>query len=124
VPIFAVGTEQDHIAPWQSVYKIRLLTKVPVTMALTNGGHNAGIVSRPDHPRRHFRLETMEADATYQPPERWFAATEPRKGSWWVAFADWLAERSGERTAPPPMRAPERGLPPLDPAPGRYVRQR
>lgn len=123
-PIFAVGTEKDHIAPWQSVYKIRLLSDVPVTFALTNGGHNAGIVSRPDHPRRHHRLRTMAADATYEPPEQWYASTEPQGGSWWPSFAAWLAERSGKRTAPPAMGAPDGGLPPLDPAPGRYVRQR
>jgi polyhydroxyalkanoate synthase subunit PhaC len=124
VPIFAVGTEKDHIAPWESVYKIRLLTDVPVTFALTNGGHNAGIVSRPDHPRRHHRLETMAADAIYQPPEQWIEGREPEPGSWWVPFQAWLAERSGERTTPPTMGAPNKGLPPLDPAPGRYVRER
>jgi polyhydroxyalkanoate synthase subunit PhaC len=124
VPIFAVGTEKDHIAPWESVYKIRLLTDVPVTFALTNGGHNAGIVSRPDHPRRHHRIATMAADATYQPPERWLAGTEPVPGSWWVPFQAWLAARSGKRAAPPAMGAPEHGLPPLEPAPGRYVRER
>ncbi|MEZ5904899.1 MAG: alpha/beta fold hydrolase [Geminicoccaceae bacterium] len=124
VPIFAVGTEKDHIAPWESVYKVRLLTDVPVTFALTNGGHNGGIVSRPDHPGRYYRLETMAKDAIYQPPEQWLAGSTPRPGSWWVPFQAWLAERSGKRTALPPMGAPEKGLPPLDPAPGRYVLER
>ena len=124
VPIFAVGTEKDHIAPWESVYKIRLLTDVPVTFALTNGGHNGGVVSRPDHPRRHYRLETMPADAIYQPPEQWVEGREPEPGSWWVPFQAWLAERSGKRTTPPTMGAPEKGLPPLGPAPGRYVGER
>lgn len=124
VPIFAVGTEKDHIAPWESVYKVRLLTDVPVTFALTNGGHNGGIVSRPDHPGRYYRLETMAKDAIYQPPEQWLAGSTPRPGSWWLPFQTWLAEGSGKRTAPPSTGAPEKGLPPLDLAPGRYVLER
>ena len=121
-PIFAVGTERDHIAPWQSVYKIRLLTKVDVTFALASGGHNSGIVSQPGHPRARHKLETLEADAAYVPPETWTERTPWRDGSWWPAWAEWLHARSGEPVAPPDVGAD--ALPPLCPAPGQYVAMR
>ncbi len=48
LPMFVVGTETDHVAPWQSVYKARGLTRsADYTFLLTSGGHNAGIVSGP-----------------------------------------------------------------------------
>ncbi len=124
VPIFVVGTEKDHIAPWQSVYKIRLLTDTEVTFVLASGGHNAGIVSEPGHPGRHFRIRRMPEDAPYIPPDDWPALAAYHEGSWWPAWSDWLAERSGAVGPPPPMGAPEAGLPPLLPAPGSYVLMR
>jgi polyhydroxyalkanoate synthase len=124
VPIFAVGTERDHVAPWRSVYKITLLTDTDVTFLLTSGGHNAGIVSEPGHPHHTFRCATRPADAPYVDPDTWQAATPAQEGSWWPAWQAWLAERSSARVAPPRLGAPERGYPPLDDAPGRYILQR
>jgi len=121
VPVFAVGTETDHVAPWRSVYKIHLLFDSEVTFVLTSGGHNAGIVSEPGHPRRAFRLHTTPSDALYQAPEDWLLSAERRDGSWWPAWADWLAERSGEPAAAPPLGSAESGYPALEPAPGHYV---
>lgn len=121
VPIFAVGTEKDHVAPWQSVYKIRLLSDTEVTFVLTSGGHNAGIVSEPGHPGRHFRMARIPADAPYLAPEDWAVTTPPQEGSWWPAWQAWLAAHSGPPTAPPPLGAPEKGYPCLMPAPGSYV---
>ncbi len=121
VPIFAVGTERDHIAPWRSVYKIHILSDTAVTFVLTNGGHNAGIVSEPGHRRRHFRMTEREADASYMDPDHWFNATPERDGSWWPAWTNWLAERSSAPTAPPSLGLPDR--PVLEDAPGYYVLQ-
>jgi polyhydroxyalkanoate synthase len=121
VPIFAVGTERDHIAPWQSVYKIRLLSDTDVTFVLASGGHNAGIVSEPGHPGRHHRIMQMAADDGYIPPDLWAAQVPAREGSWWPAWEAWLAERSGPPQDPPSQGALAKGLPVLGPAPGSYV---
>ncbi|WP_269434402.1 PHA/PHB synthase family protein [Vineibacter terrae] len=124
-PLFVVGTEWDHVAPWRSVYKIHYLSDTAVTFVLTNGGHNAGIVSEPGRKRRHFRIAGKQPADPCLSPDEWVAAAPPREGSWWPAWADWLAARSTPgRVAPPAMGAAAKGYAPLDDAPGTYVLQR
>jgi len=124
VPIFAVGTERDHIAPWRSVYKVSLFTDTNVTFALASGGHNVGIVNPPAQAKGSFRLMTMGGER-YMDPETW-AATAPRfDGSWWTAWEAWLkASGSRQEVDPPPLGAPDQGYPALCDAPGAYVRIR
>ncbi len=122
-PIFAVGTETDHVAPWHSVYKIHLLAGKEITFVLTSGGHNAGIVSEPGHPHRHFRIATHRPGDRYVDPETWAMRQVPKDGSWWPEWVSWLAARSSGMDTPPPMGNAAEGYPPLDPAPGRYVHE-
>jgi polyhydroxyalkanoate synthase subunit PhaC len=122
-PIFAVGTELDHVAPWRSVYKFHLLTDTAITFLLTKGGHNAGIVSEPGHPHRHYRVASTTPDAHYVDPELWLAETPRKEGSWWPEWSRWLGEHSGKPGAPPTMGAPAAGYPPVCDAPGTYVHQ-
>ncbi|SFC55773.1 PHA/PHB synthase family protein [Tropicimonas isoalkanivorans] len=124
-PFFVVGTEKDHIAPWKSVYKIRLFNDAEQTFVLTVGGHNSGVVSEPGHRGRSFRIGTREPDAFYQDPDTWLAGADSRDGSWWLAWADFLrAKGTGQAMSPPAMGAPDEGLKPLCAAPGSYVYQR
>jgi len=124
-PIFAVGTERDHVAPWRSVHKIHLLTDVELTFVLTSGGHNAGIVSEPGRRNRRFRITTRHHGDVWSGPDEWFAEAELRDGSWWTAWLEWLAARSTpERVPAPAMGAPAKGYAPLAAAPGSYVLQR
>jgi polyhydroxyalkanoate synthase subunit PhaC len=123
VPMFVVGTEADHVAPWRSVHKIHLLTDAEVTFVLTSGGHNAGIVSEPGHKGRHFRQLTRAADGHYAAPDEWVAATPQVEGSWWPAWVAWLRDRSGSFVTPPPLGSVALGFPALDDAPGEYVLQ-
>ncbi len=119
LPMFVVGTERDHIAPWHSVFKLHFLNDGDLTFVLTSGGHNAGIVSEPGHPRRHFRMRTRHAGATTLGPEAWQRETPAQDGSWWVEWGAWLDRLSPERVAPPGMGV--HGFTSLGVAPGTYV---
>lgn len=125
LPMFVVGTETDHVAPWKSVYKVdNLVRSDDLTFLLTSGGHNAGIVSGPVHPKRHYRIRTRRLADAHLAPEDWLEAATRHEGSWWPAWQGWLAEHSSGRTKPPAMGAPRKGYAAIDDAPGQYVRQR
>ena len=121
VPIFSVGTVQDHVAPWRSVFKLNLLTDAELTFVLTAGGHNVGIVNPPGGSRSSYRLGHWAPGERRLTPEEWLQDAPHHAGSWWPAWRNWLAKGSSKRRAPPPMGAPGRGLPPLEAAPGHYV---
>jgi polyhydroxyalkanoate synthase subunit PhaC len=120
-PIFAVGTERDHVAPWRSTYKINQQVESDVTYLLTSGGHNAGIVSEPGHAGRRFRVGTKRPSDHYLDPDSFHAGIPPKDGSWWPEWVGWLVDRSGGPTTLPAMGAPQSGYPPLADAPGAYV---
>jgi polyhydroxyalkanoate synthase len=123
-PMFVVGAETDHVAPWRSVFKIELLSDTEVTFLLTSGGHNAGIISEPGHPHRHHRIATRAEGMPFTSPEDWFAGHAPHEGSWWPDWADWLAKHADGSGKPPAMGAAKAGYKPLGDAPGKYVMMR
>jgi len=117
-PVFAVGTERDHVAPWRSVYKLHLFLDTDVTFLLTSGGHNVGIVSAPGVPGRHYRVRTKPDLTHYADPDTWVSETPEKPGSWWPALFGWLAAHSGPMQPVDAARATPEGL--CD-APGTYV---
>jgi polyhydroxyalkanoate synthase len=123
VPMFVVGTETDHVAPWPSVYKVgKLVRSKDYTFCLTSGGHNAGIISGPQHPKRRHRVLSTRAGARLPAPSQYLEKVAPVQGSWWPTFQEWLAAHSGEtKVKPPAMGAAKYGLAPLGDAPGTYV---
>jgi polyhydroxyalkanoate synthase len=125
VPAFVVGTETDHVAPWKSVYKLaNLLRSDDYTFLLTSGGHNAGIVSGPVHPKRKHRVRARQLKDPRVTAEDWLATTPPQTGSWWPVWQQWLVAHSGARGPAPAIGAADRGYPVLRDAPGEYVRMK
>ncbi|WP_304282237.1 alpha/beta hydrolase [Caulobacter segnis] len=120
-PIFAVGTQRDHVAPWTSVHKIHLLTGAEITFVLTSGGHNAGIVSEPGRKNRRYQVLTRPVDGPAYDPEEWLVRATEEQGSWWTQWGRWLDARSSAPGAPPPLGAVDKGYAPIADAPGAYV---
>ncbi|HEX7221153.1 MAG TPA: alpha/beta fold hydrolase [Burkholderiales bacterium] len=118
IPLCAVGTLRDHVAPWRSVYKAGLYCDADFTFMLTSGGHNAGIVNPPGRAGSTCQVGTRREGEPYVDPDAWAAQTAPQPGSWWPQWQRWLAERSSAPAAPPAA------APALARAPGEYVLQR
>lgn len=126
MPMFVVGTETDHVAPWHSVYKVgNLVRSDDYSFLLTAGGHNAGIICGPVHPKRHYRLLTRRLADAHLAPEDWMAAAPRFEGAWWPAWQQWLvAHSASDPVKPPAMGSASKGYAVLEDAPGQYVRQR
>jgi polyhydroxyalkanoate synthase subunit PhaC len=112
-PMYVLGAEADHIAPWKGTYLTTQHVGGEVRYTLTSSGHVAGIVNPPGNPKAGFWTRPLadrgvDADA-------WRDGAERVSGSWWDDWVDWAAQRSGELVAPP-------RVPPGDPAPGSYAK--
>jgi len=112
--IYAVGTEQDHIVPWRSAWRISQLAGGKVRFVLGGSGHIAGIINPPSKGRGYWTNDKPVRSA-----DQWFESAESHKGSWWADWLEWLKPRSGEQVAPPPLG--NAAYPPIAPAPGSYV---
>lgn len=112
--VYAVGTQQDHIVPWRSAWRISQLASGSVRFALGGSGHIAGVINPPTKGRGYWTNDKPAQNA-----EQWFEGAEHHKGSWWSDWLEWLKARSGEQVAAPSVGSAAH--PALMPAPGKYV---
>jgi polyhydroxyalkanoate synthase subunit PhaC len=123
-PMFVVGTERDHVAPWHSTHKIHFLADADITFVPASGGHNAGIIAPPGEDGRHYKIMSKKVDGPYVGPEDWVRLAPAVEGSWWPAWAEFLSAQSGPPVAPPAFPEVGSDEASLPDAPGVYVRQR
>jgi polyhydroxyalkanoate synthase len=119
VPTYVLATREDHIVPWRTAYQTTQLLRGEARFVLGASGHVAGVINPPSKNKRsHWVGGKPTADA-----EDWLAAATERPGSWWTDWSRWL-ESFGGGSAPAPSRLGNAEFGPVEPAPGRYVRQR
>jgi polyhydroxyalkanoate synthase len=123
VPTFIYGSREDHIVPWQTAYASVPLLSGPLKFVLGASGHIAGVINPPAKKKRNFW--TLEGDVKTLPEsaDEWFEAATEVPGSWWPEWTTWLDQYGGKKVKPR-ATAGSAEYPVIEPAPGRYVRQR
>ncbi|MEZ0604447.1 class I poly(R)-hydroxyalkanoic acid synthase [Paraburkholderia sp. IW21] len=123
VPTFIYGSREDHIVPWQTAYASVPLLSGPLKFVLGASGHIAGVINPPAKKKRNYW--TLEGDVKTLPesPEEWFDDAAEVPGSWWPEWTTWLDQYGGKKVKPRTQPGSAE-FPAIEPAPGRYVRQR
>ena len=118
IETYVTGATTDHLTPWNGCYRTTQLIGGPSTFVLSNAGHIASLINPPGNPKAHyFAGPEPNGDA-----ETWKEKAERRQGTWWEHWAEWISSRSAEeRDAPSKLGS--KLHPPLEPAPGQYVRE-
>lgn len=111
-PLYVLGAESDHIAPWRSTYATTQRVGGQAKFTLSSSGHVAGIVNPPGNPKAHYWTKDVAERGVAA--EVWRAAAAKVDGSWWEDWAAWACARSGKLVAAAKLPAGE-------PAPGKYV---
>lgn len=115
VPIYLQSSREDHIAPYNSVYKGTHLFGGPVHFIVAGSGHIAGVINPPSAKKYQYWTN----DTYPEHPEEWLASAEEHPGSWWPDWEKWLLPKAGPMVA---ARKPGDGkLPVIEDAPGSYV---
>jgi len=118
-PAFIYGSREDHIVPWHAAYRSLALLGGEKKFVLGASGHIAGVINPASKNRRSF----WTGDDCPEDPEAWLAAAPEQPGSWWPQWAQWLEGfKGGVRRAP--RKSGNADYRAIEPAPGRYVKQR
>jgi polyhydroxyalkanoate synthase subunit PhaC len=118
VDTYIVSAVDDHIVPWVSGYKTTQLLGGSSRYVLSTSGHIAGIVNPPSPKAKHWTNDDLPAD-----PHVWREHAALHEASWWEDWTEWIAKQGGPKV-PARRRLGSKDYPPIEAAPGSYVRDR
>lgn len=119
VPVYNLATREDHIAPAESVLYGSQFFGGPVKYVLSGSGHIAGVVNPPASNKYQYWTNDNIKDVNVA---QWMKGAVEHKGSWWPDWRQWLGELDPEQV--PARNVGSDALPPIEDAPGSYVRVR
>ncbi|WP_027524623.1 alpha/beta hydrolase [Bradyrhizobium sp. Ec3.3] len=119
VPVYNLATREDHIAPAESVLYGSQFFGGPVKYVLSGSGHIAGVVNPPASNKYQYWTNDNIRDVNVT---QWMKGAEEHKGSWWPDWREWLGGLDPEEV--PARTVGSAAVPPIEDAPGSYVRVR
>ena len=119
VPVYNLATREDHIAPADSVLYGSQFFGGPVKYVLSGSGHIAGVVNPPAADKYQYWTNDNTEDIKLAD---WIKGATEHKGSWWPDWRAWLESIDAETV--PARAVGSEEMPPIEDAPGSYVRVR
>jgi len=119
VPVYNLATREDHIAPADSVLYGSQFFGGPVKYVLAGSGHIAGVVNPPKTGKYQYWTNDNIKNVSLSD---WIKGAQEHKGSWWPDWREWLSGIDPEQVPARPVGS--EALPPIEDAPGSYVKVR
>lgn len=121
-PTYVYGSKEDHIVPWDGAYRnTQVLKGAKCRFVLGASGHIAGVINPPAKKKRsHWVGAAASLPGT---PQAWLDKAKEHPGSWWPDWDAWLKSHAGKQV-PAPKAPGNRQYKAIEPAPGRYVKQK
>jgi len=119
IPTYVYASRDDHIVPWTSAYRSTGLVKGKRRFVLGASGHIAGVINPASKNKRSYWVN----DKIVPNAKDWLDAATEKPGSWWNDWSAWLKAQGGPLIAAPKSPG-SRKYKLIEPAPGRYVKQK
>ncbi|MGZ5269828.1 MAG: PHA/PHB synthase family protein, partial [Ramlibacter sp.] len=120
LPVYVYGSREDHIVPIGAAYAS--VNHLPGKKRFVMGasGHIAGVINPPAKKKRSYwtndKLPKIHAE--------WLQGASEHPGSWWTDWAAWLKPHAGKQVPAPKRYGKGTTYKAIEPAPGRYVRDK
>ncbi|MFN7857794.1 MAG: PHA/PHB synthase family protein, partial [Acidovorax sp.] len=122
LPVYIYGSREDHIVPAAAAYASTQVLPGKKRFVMGASGHIAGVINPPAKGKRSHWIRTDgKFPATL---DKWLAGATEHPGSWWTDWSDWLKSHAGKQIAAPKAYGKGAKFKAIEPAPGRYVKQK
>jgi polyhydroxyalkanoate synthase len=122
LPVYIYGSRDDHIVPIQAAYASTQVLPGKKRFVMGASGHIAGVINPP---AKNKRSHWVRADGKLpKNVDTWLHGAQEYPGSWWTDWSTWLQGHSGKQIAAPKTYGRGAKFKAIEPAPGRYVKQK